>query len=106
MSRQVAEYCVNQHFNNKRYRKFFRYTLIPDEMYIHTILLNSQFANSCINNDLRDIEWDGGDGTHPIIFKAEDIDRFKASPDLFARKFDTTVDSKILDLIDKEILNK
>lgn len=106
ISRQAAEYYLDQHFNNKRYQKFFRYTLIPDEMYPHTILLNSPFADRCINNDLRDIEWEGGDGTHPIIFKTEHIDRFKSSDDLFARKFDIEVDSKILDLIDKEILDK
>ncbi len=106
ISRKAAEYYLDQHFNNKKYQKFFMYTLIPDEMYLHTILLNSSFADSCINNDLRLIEWEGGDGVHPIIFKAEHIDRLKASSDLFARKFDSEVDSNILDLIDEEILNK
>lgn len=102
----AAKYIVDQHFNNKKYRNFFKYTLIPDEMYVQTILLNSHFAPMCVNNDLRDIEWEGGDGTHPIFFRAEHINRFKESKNLYARKFDTEVDSKILDLIDEEILNK
>jgi hypothetical protein len=102
----AARYVVDQHFNNKRYQKFFKYTLIPDEMYIHTILMNSHFAQHCVNNDLRDIEWEGGDGTHPIFFRAEHINRLKESKNLYARKFDTDIDSNILDLIDEEILNK
>jgi hypothetical protein len=106
INRDAANYVLDQHFNNKRYRNFFRYTLIPDEMYFHTILLNSPFAKNCVNNDLRDIEWAGGDGTHPIIFKTEHLNRLKQSTDLFARKFDINVDSNVLDLIDKELLNK
>ncbi len=106
ITRDAAIYTLDQHFNNKRYQNFFRYTLIPDEMYFQTILLNSPFAKSCVNNDLRDIEWNGGDGTHPIIFKTEHINRLKESSDLFARKFDIKVDSNVLDLIDKELLNK
>jgi hypothetical protein len=106
ITREAAIYALDQHFNNKRYRNFFRYTLIPDEMYFHTILLNSPFAKNCVNNDLRDIEWAGGDGTHPIIFKTEHLNRLKESTDLFARKFDINVDSNVLDLIDKELLNK
>jgi hypothetical protein len=106
INRDAAKYVLDQHFNNKRYRNFFRYTLIPDEMYFQTILLNSPFAENCVNNDLRDIEWTGGDGTHPVIFKTEHLNRLKESTDLFARKFDINVDSNVLDLIDKELLNK
>jgi hypothetical protein len=105
ISNEAAAFVLHEHLNNKRYQNFFKYTLIPDEMYVQTILLNSKFAETCINNDLRNIQWFEGD-LHPVVFKAENIDRFKETTDLFARKFDIEVDSKILDLIDEEILDK
>lgn len=52
-------------------RKFFKYTLIPDEMYVLTIILNSKFRDSCVNDYMRDIEWKGGNGTHPKVFTME-----------------------------------
>lgn len=42
---------------------------------------------------------------HPYIFTVEEFDKLKASPFWIARKFDETVDSVILDLIDSELLN-
>jgi len=104
ITKDAAVYIVDTHKNNKKYPHFFRYTLIPDEMYIHTILMNSSFEDQCVNNDLRVIEWEPGD-MHPIIIKAKHIDWFtKPTDKIFARKFDTEVDSKILDLIDEQVL--
>lgn len=104
ITNDCARYVVNAHKTNKVMRNFFKYTLIPDEMYILTILLNSPYKDKCVNDYLREIEWAGGDGTHPIVFKAEHIERMQKSPNLFARKFDIDVDSTILDEIDNRIL--
>ena len=38
------------------------------------------------------------------VLAVEDFPRLKASPKLFARKFDATVDASVLDAIDREIL--
>lgn len=101
-----AAYILRFYDKNKKFNSFFKYTLIPDEMYFQTLLLNSPFKEKIENNYLREIEWEGGDGTHPIIFTKKDIERLKNSKNLFARKFDLDIDPDIFDLIDNEILNK
>ena len=40
---------------------------------------------------------------HPAILTMKDYDRLMSSSDLFARKFDMTVDGEVLDRIDKVI---
>lgn len=42
---------------------------------------------------------------HPYIFTKDDYETIVKLPHFFARKFDETIDSQILDLIDKKILN-
>lgn len=97
-----ARYIIKRHSEDKVLREFFRYTLIPDEMYFQTMLMNSPFKEACVNDDLRDIEWAGGDGTHPIIFKAEHYTRLvENNSNHFARKFDTAIDAEILDKLDE-----
>lgn len=42
------------------------------------------------------------DGGHPIILRKEDFNKLCQTEMLFARKFDITIDSEILDLLDKK----
>lgn len=97
--------CILQTIKEDRsYKQFFRYTLIPDEMFFQTVIMNSSFKDKVVNNYLREIEWEGGDGTHPIFFTASHFDRLKNSTNLFARKFDTAVDEEILEMIESNLL--
>ncbi|NTW32736.1 MAG: beta-1,6-N-acetylglucosaminyltransferase [Bacteroidetes bacterium] len=103
ITKECAEYVVNFSKKNKKFNKFFKFTLIPDEMYFQTLIVNSPFKKQIENNFIRKIEWQNG--AHPIFYKKEHFPILKNTPSLFARKFDTTVDSEILDVIDKELLN-
>lgn len=99
----VAKFIVAEYKSNKKLRNFYKYTIHPAEMYFQTLLLNSKFANRVIN--LRTIFADYN-APNPIVWRAEHIQTLKEQSMPFARKFDQTIDSKILDLIDDEILNK
>ncbi|HEV8593211.1 MAG TPA: beta-1,6-N-acetylglucosaminyltransferase, partial [Pyrinomonadaceae bacterium] len=100
--RYVYDY-VNDH---PEFIRFFRSVYIPDEIFFHTILMNSPMADTIINDDLRHIDWsESRPGTKPAILNRSDIVTLCKSPDLFARKFDVTVDGEILELIDGKILN-
>lgn len=103
-SRELIKYIVDQHNNVPKWKKFFKYSLIPDESYFHTITMNSHFSSSVVNNYLREVEWEGGDGTHPVIWTRADFDRLKLSSNFWARKFESDVDEEIMNLIDKEVL--
>jgi len=104
MTKECAEFVISSYAKNKVLRRFFKYTLIPDEMYFQTILMNSAFSTFLENNHYREIEFEGGDGTHPIVFRKEHLDRLKSSEAFFARKFDADVDPEILDMIDINLL--
>jgi hypothetical protein len=56
-----------------------------------------------INNNLRYIDWSLG-GASPKILKIEDTEKIGQSGKFFARKFDTDIDSEILDWIDANLL--
>ena len=68
------------------------------------ILLNSQYADSVVNDNLRYIDWTRG--PRPAVLDAGDLPALRASPKLFARKFDVHHDPEVLDLIDADLLRE
>ena len=96
----TAAYVINEY---KKYKKYFRFTLCADEVFLQTILINSPQINNIIDDDLRYIDWERG---RPYIFKKEDYDLLIHSGELFARKFDVTVDEEIVKKIYNSIDEK
>lgn len=88
--------------DNPRVLDFFRHAKMPDELLVHTILMNSPVRNSIVNEEIHHIEWQGG--SHPRTFTSADTERVLASGKLFARKFDVEIDEQALDVIDREAL--
>ena len=83
---------------------FFRRVLIPDELFFQTILLNSPLRDRIVNDNLRYMDWSRPNVPLPAVLGTGDLPQLQQSPALFARKFDVTVDSAILDMIDERIL--
>jgi hypothetical protein len=102
ITRRCAEYINEFATENPKFVKFFRYVDCPDEIFFHTIILNSSFARNVINDDLRCIDISEKKG--PRIWQKRDFELLAQSNSLIARKFDTSVDSEILDLIDSKLL--
>ena len=102
----TALYLLSFFDANPDFNSFFEHTLIPDEMYFQTVLMNSKYRDNVVSEFIKESVWDweGHSGTHPLIYGARDFDKLKNSDKLFARKFDTDVDYEILDAIDKKIL--
>lgn len=81
----------------------------PDETFFQTCLMNTPYKN-CLNlNDWKETEQNNktfaifDKSGHPKILKTSDYQAMAQSCKLFARKFDTNVDSEVLDMIDKDI---
>lgn len=81
--------------------RFFRHVLHPDELFFQTLLLSSKLAGSVVDRHLHYVSWAADPG--PKILGVEDLDAMLSSGALFARKFDTTVDSVVLDRLDERI---
>ena len=96
-----AHYIVD---NFERFEKYFKYSYCADEVFVQTMLVNSPFKDNlympdCNNNHnacMRYIDWERG---NPYVFRSEDYELLKASPCIFARKFDINVDCEIIDKI-------
>ena len=82
---------------------FMKYTWAADEFFIATLLMDSPYQHTIVNDNLRMITWDD-DLPNPLILKSADFAGIQRSEKLFARKFDTDIDAEILSQIDKKIL--
>ncbi|CAN5575641.1 beta-1,6-N-acetylglucosaminyltransferase [soil metagenome] len=105
MSHDCAGYVIDFLEKNMSLRRFAKFTWACDEFLIPTIVMNSHFRNSVINDNGRYIDWSRG-GSNPKILGSEDFDQIMSSGKLYARKFDLKVDTKILDEIDQSIVQQ
>lgn len=89
----------------ERYKAFYRNTFIADEGFFQTVMMNTSTHGEVINDDKRMIDWipDGDIKLRPRTFVASDAVQLTTSQDLFARKFDATEDSEILDLLEAHL---
>ena len=95
-----VRYILNQ---KKIIKKLFKHSFCADELFVQTLLYNSDFYKNIISNKNDDynsikrfIDWDRG---QPYTFKLEDYDLLMNSGCFFARKFSTKVDKSIVDKI-------
>ena len=94
ISDEFARYVLTQ---KEWIRKVFRNTFCCDEIFMHTLLMNSEFRNN-LKNSMRFIDWKRGG---PYVFRIDDLEAIKQSEAMFARKFDEKVDSEIIREIQK-----
>ncbi|RQO31009.1 glycosyl transferase [Taibaiella sp. KBW10] len=82
----------------KKFKEYYKNTLIPDESFFQTVLMNSSFKGTLVNDDMRAIIWipDGDIKLRPKTFTNEDLGFLKKGNNLFARKFDDNVDANVI----------
>lgn len=68
--------------------RFFRSVLCPDEMFFHTLLMNSRFRDRVLANNFRYVQWPEGGGRNPAVLTESDVERILASGAHFCRKLD------------------
>ncbi len=94
LSGDCVEYILSYLDNHPTYIKDYQYTICSDEHFFQTLILNSPFKETVIQNTLREIQWDGG--ANPKTYTVKDYDLLCESPALFARKFDSDIDDEII----------
>lgn len=84
------------------FKDFYRNTLIADESFFQTVLMNTTFKSRIIYDDKREIDWvESSDiKLRPRDFLTEDAAMLINSNNLFARKFDENADSGILSILE------
>jgi len=97
---ECARYVVDFLEKNSRIRRFAFFSWGTDEFLIPTIIMNSRFRDTVVNDNLYYVDWSRG-GSNPKIFTIDDLEAIRKSDKLMARKFDIRVDARILDLLDQ-----
>jgi hypothetical protein len=100
MPADCARYVHDYATANPEFVTFFKHVHVPDEIFFHTIVMNSPFRGRVATDYLRYVDWEAG-GDHPKVLTTADFDRLMESRKLFARKFDPAVDGTVLDRIDR-----
>ena len=100
-ARPMAEYIREFVQRSPGYVRFFKHVLHANELFFQTIMMNSQLAETVVQDDLRYIDWSIDPG--PAVLSTGDFERLIDSGKLFARKFDLDFDSVILDRLDTHI---
>jgi hypothetical protein len=105
VSRQTAEFVNEFLQKDPSFLNSFKNTRCADEIILPTIVMNTHLRESLVNNSLRFIDWHNGP-EYPRTFRESDFERIKnIENDFIARKFDETVDEKIMNRIYMDILN-
>lgn len=91
-------------------KKIFKHSYCADELFIQTLLYNSEFYKNVVslkNDDYvsikRFIDWNRG---QPYTFRLDDYDLIMNSGCFFARKFSSKLDKKIIDKIYEKVAGK
>jgi hypothetical protein len=86
LTNECVKYILSFIRHNRRFVNFFRYVGYSDEIFFHTVVMNSTFKNNVVNRNFRYIDWtDSKDGS-PKILGVEDYENIVSSGNLFCRK--------------------
>lgn len=106
VSTEFAKYLVD---NEKYILKRFKGVICPDEIFIHTLIYNSKFKDTIVDTNkenvgiVRYIDWKRGT---PYTWKEVDFQELINSDAMFARKFSSNIDKKIIQKIKNHILTQ
>jgi hypothetical protein len=100
LHREAVRYVLDFAQRNPAYVYHYQRTIIPDESFFQTILLNQSRLRLSRNN-MRFVSWPNPWSSHPEVLVTADLNRLLESGCHFARRFDATVDSTILDSLDE-----
>ena len=107
LSRKFCEF-VSYSAEVERFKEFYKNTLIADEGFFQTVIMNTSYKANIVNDDKRTIDWIpmGTIKLRPRDFTIHDANALTSNQDLFARKFDETVDRDILSLLEVHLLKQ
>ncbi|XP_001949441.1 xylosyltransferase oxt [Acyrthosiphon pisum] len=116
LSRPFVDYLVAGDTLISGLSQFFKYTLLPAESFFHTVLRNSPFCETYIDNNLHVTNWKrwlgckcqyrhvvDWCGCSPNVFRYDDWNRIKNTEKkqvYFARKFEPIINLSIIDTLE------
>lgn len=106
LTRDFAAYLVGM---EDQIRRDYRYALCGDEIFMHTIIQASPFADTLYRprEGIRLIDWERIEGRSPHTFDMDDLELLEQAVEdeelLFARKFQETRDFEIVKAVERMV---
>lgn len=94
----IAVFILKYIDKHPKYLKRFNYTSCGDEVFFHTILLQSPFLDEICHDDLRYIKWPKN-ASSPSWLTMEDYDNIIHSNKLFCRKVNVEYSDELLKML-------
>jgi hypothetical protein len=99
ITRECAAFVVEYGRKNPELLRRMKFTMCPEEMYFHTVIMNSRFAADVVNDHKRYIDWESRNGNSPANLDASDYAKLRTSDKLFARKIGYPVSEELIRLL-------
>lgn len=102
LTNEAVNYLISYFDENPVFIRKFKYSWGADEFLLQSILYNSPFKDTIVNNNLRYIDWSEGKPS-PKVLTISDIACIEKSSAYFARKFDEDIDEEVLIYLEDKI---
>jgi hypothetical protein len=101
LTRSFAEWVLTylKTFDGKRFLKWTKWNFIPEEFFFQTLIMNSPFADTCVNCHYRYALWEEKHGSLPGVLDESDVENIRAANVFFARKISSANSMKLLHLL-------
>lgn len=98
ITHDLAQYILSK---KKWIKKRFKYTFCGDEIFLQTLVYNSNFKNNLYDKEMKDdysaclraVDWKRGE---PYVYRVQDFYELINSNKFFARKFSAEIDNEII----------
>ena len=97
LSGETEEWMDNYLKRHPEYIRFYRNVNCSDECFFQTLVMNSPYKEKR-EDYLHYVDWSEG-GNSPKTLTVDDYEKISGSDKLMARKFDTSIDVKIIKLL-------
>lgn len=99
MPYDALRYVVGYHKAHPAFMRFLRHTIIPEEFFLQTILMNSPMSAQITGFNARYTDWVLRNGSYPAYIDESDLNAIKQSNSIFARKIDPQISKRLLELL-------
>jgi hypothetical protein len=101
LTRECLEYAVCYAEEHPGFMKAFDHSFCAEELFFQTVLLNSPFRDSIVNDDRRFIVWEFRDGNNPATLDERDYENAMASQAFFMRKIAYPQSEQLVKALDR-----
>lgn len=101
LGRPAVEYINDYNHHKPSLLARLKHTFCAEEMFMQTVIMNSEFSDQVVSNNLRFILWEEKHGSDPGILDETDLLAILESDAFFARKFDNPVSLPLLQKLKK-----